>query len=190
VGEGTILFTERTEENETYACSNLRLVGPDGSNPRHAPWQLPCYLPEGSRRTALQAKVHGREPPPGSWAPVLSAWIVVEPLANGHAALAWGERTSFPTGEEYLTRLTPEIEYEEGVFLTTIDGQGRRASDIIRVSPPETTAVYWTREDGFPGELDVQAATEGDVVVVVWRDLRPDAPGYYARRYRCAPTRE
>lgn len=82
------------------------------------------------------------------------------------------------------------IEFQEGVFLTTIDGQGRRASDVVRVTPPASTAVYGTREDGFPGEFEVQAATEGDVVVVVWRDLRPDAPGYYARRFRCTPTRE
>lgn len=190
VGEGTILFTERNEESDENLCSNLRLVEPDGSNPRHAPWQLPCYERPGSFEEALRAVGHGREPPEGSWAPTVSAWIVVEPLPNGRAALVWGERTSFPTPNESLTRLTPSVPYEEGVFLATIDGQGRRASERVRVTPPEATAIAGTREDGWPGEFEVQAATEGDVVVVVWRDLRADAPGYYARRFRCAPIGE
>lgn len=187
VGDGTILFTERNEESDYNLCSNLRLVEPDGSDPRHAPWQLPCYKRPGSLTEALRAVGHGRAPPEGSWAPTVSAWIVVEQLPNGRAALVYGERTSFPTPNELATRLTASVPYEEGVFLTTIDGRGRRASERVRVSPPETTAITGTREDGWPGEIEVQAATEGDVVVVVWRDLRPDAPGYYARRFRCGP---
>ncbi len=190
VGDGTILFTERTEENDRNVCSNLRLVEPDGSNPRPAPWQLPCYLEPGSFERAGWAVTHGEEPPEGSWARTISEWIVVEPLTNGRAALAWGERTGFPYPNEYTTRLTSDVPYDEGVFLATIDGQGRRASERVRVTPPEATAIAGTREDGWPGEFEVQAATEGDVVVVVWRDLRADAPGYYARRFRCAPIGE
>lgn len=190
VGDGTILFTERNEESDYNLCSNLRLVEPDGRNPHHAPWQLPCYKRPGSLDEALGAWVHGREPPDGSWAPTVSAWIVVEQLPNGRAALVWGERTSFPSPHENTTHLTADVPYEEGVFLTTIDGEGRRASDVVRVTPPEATAIAGTREDGWPGEFEVQAATEGDVVVVVWRDLRRDAPGYYGRRFRCAPIAE
>lgn len=86
--------------------------------------------------------------------------------------------------------------HEEGVFLTTIDGQGRRAAEVVRVSAPESTSVTGvgvprTATNGpFPGDFHVLAATEGEVVVVVWRDLRSDAPGYYGRRYRCATLAE
>ncbi len=80
--------------------------------------------------------------------------------------------------------------------MTTIDGEGRRAAEIVRVTAPESTAMTnagtpRTETTGpFTGEFQVMAATEGDQVVVVWRDLRPDAPGYYGRRYRCGPLSE
>ena len=175
VDSGPILFTERSEENDTNVCSNLRLVDPDGRNARFAPWQLPCRPPRDRDR----------------FAPWLTAWLAVEPLAAGHAALVWGERTNVAPGLEYVTRLTTEVDWQEGVFLTTIDGQGRRAAEIVRVSAPESTAVVGgvprTPTSGpFPGDFQVMAASEGDEVVVVWRDLRPDAPGYYGRRYRCS----
>lgn len=186
LGSGSILFTERNEESDLNVCSNLRLVEPDGENPRHAPWQMRCYLPPGSRPTIRN--------PTGTPSPFYSDWIAVEPLANGHAALAYGERTNFPFGLEYVTRLTSDVEWEEGVLLTTIDERGRRASEIVRVSAPEPTSVTGveierTATTGpYPGDFHVQAVTEGNVVVVVWRDLRPDAPGYYGRRYRCTST--
>lgn len=128
-------------------------------------------------------------------APTISSWLAVEPLANGHAALVYGERTSFPFGFEYLMRFRTDVEWYEGVFLTTINGEGQRAAEIVRVTPPESTAVVGleprTESSGpFPGDFEVLAATEGDVVVVVWRDLRPDAPGYYGRRFRCTTVEE
>ena len=126
----------------------------------------------------------------------MSEWVILTPLEMGHAVIAYGERTNFSyVGNEY-TRLTASTPWEEGVFLHTIDDAGRRASEIIRVTPPESTALAnptapRTEFTGpFPGDFEVQAVSEGDEVVVAWRDHRPDAPGYYARRFRCTERPE
>lgn len=180
---GPILFTERTDDSDANICSNLRLVNADGGDARNAAWQLGCRPPEDAIRHGL-------------FAPWLTEWIAVEPLASGHAAIAYGERTNFVPGLEYVTPLSTAVEWNEGVFLATVDAVGRRASEIVRVTPPESTHVNGigiprTEAGGpYPGDFPVVAATEGDTVVVAWHDLRQDAPGYYARRYRCTPIGE
>ncbi len=184
LGSGTLLFTLRNPESSTNECQDLRLVEPDGSSPRDAPYQMRCRPPAGS----LARMQNG---------PYLSQWVVVEPLASGHAVMAYGERTNYsPPGTEYARRITASTPWEEGVFLHTIDDEGRRASEIVRVTDPESTAMVnaaqpRTRDDGpFPGEFEVQAVTEGDDVIVVWSDNRLDVPGYYARRFRCTSLAE
>lgn len=77
---GRTSFTERTDDSDANMCSNPLLVDPDERNLRDAAWQLPCRPPEDVIR-------HGLSPP---W---LTEWIAVEPLANGQAALAYGEHT-------------------------------------------------------------------------------------------------
>jgi len=42
----------------------------------------------------------------------------------------------------------------------------------------------------WPAKFLISMAAEGEEVVVVWTDLRLDAPGFYARRFRCAATDE
>lgn len=180
LGSGTLFYTLRNPESTTSECQDLRLVEPDGTSARDAPYQMRCRPPHDGLRQMQNG-------------PFLSQWVVVQPLASGHAVMAYGERTNYsPPGTEYVRRITASTPWEEGVFLHTIDEQGRRASEIVRVSAPESTATIGaatprTDEDGpFPGEFEVQAISEGDDVVVVWNDRRPDAPGYYARRFQCA----
>jgi len=154
LGSGTLLFTNRDPESGYNVCQELRLVEPDGSSPRLAPYQMPCLnAPDAHRR--------------GEANEVVSAWVVLSPLASGHAAIAYGETVAGVA---------------DGVFLHTIDAAGRRSSEIMRVTPPVTSA---TSED-----FQVQMVSEGDDVIVAWRDSRPDTPGYYARRYHCGPLPE
>ena len=182
LGSGTLLFTNRDPESSYNVCQELRLVEPDGGSPRDAPYQLRCRNLPG----ALSRSEHSR------W---LSQWVVLQPLASGHAALAYGERTQHSL-VPFTTRVTSDVRWEEGVFLHTIDSEGRRSSEILRVSADESSALSnplapRTPDSGpYPGDFEVQAVTEGDDVVVAWRDNRPDAPGYYARRYHCAEIPE
>ncbi len=179
LGDDTLLFSLRNADSSTNECQDLRLVDPDGQNPRDAPYQMSCRPP----RDALRLQQNG---------PTLSAWVILQPLSSGHAVMAYGERTNYsPPGTEYARRLTATTPWQEGVFVHTLDEEGRRASDVVRVSAPESTAMVnpttpRTETDGpFPGEFEVQAVSEGDRVVVAWWDNRPDAPGYYARSFRC-----
>jgi len=182
LGSGTLLFTNRDPESSYNVCQELRLVEPDGSSPRDAPYQMPC-------RNAHGALIRR------DWADTLSQWVVVEPLASGHAIIAYGERP-YHDSAPFTRRVDTRVRWEEGVFLHTIDEAGRRSSDIVRVTPPQSTALAdpltpRTADSGpIPGDFEVQAVTEGDDVVVAWRDNRPDAPGYYARRYRCTENPE
>jgi hypothetical protein len=182
LGSGPLLYTLRNPESATSECQDLRLVNPDGRNARDAPYQMRCRPPRGALNDARNG-------------PYLSQWVVLQPLSSGHAVIAYGERTNYsPPGTEYVHRLTSSEPWEEGVFLHTIDDAGRRASEIIRVTPDASTATLGagtprTATDGpFPGEYEVQAVSEDDDVVVAWFDRRPEAPGYYARRYRCHAT--
>jgi len=182
LGSGRLLFTNRDPESGYNLCQELRLVEPDGRSPRDAPYQLRCRAEAG----ALQR---------GERSQTVSQWVVVQPLAFGHAVIAYGERPNHDPAP-FTRRVTSSVNWEEGVFLHTIDDEGRRASDIIRVTPPESTALLtpstpFTLDSGpIPGDYEVQAITEGDDVVVAWRDTRPDAPGYYARRFRCTERPE
>jgi hypothetical protein len=179
LGSGTLLFTSRNEESMSNLCSDLGVVEPDGRNPRGAPWQLPCVPPANAAERGL-------------FAPWVNASIEIEPLEGGHAVVVYGERTNVAFALVHPT-LTSDVAWEEGVYLTTVDELGRRSSEIITVSPPEATAVLAagtprTATTGpIAGDFEVQAVAEGDDVVIVWRDNRPDAPGYYARRYTCGP---
>ena len=177
---GMVLFTERSLPNSGnygyFTCSDLFLVPGTGGGSGRAPWQLPC------------------RPPPDSYtdpriAPTVTQYIALEPLANGHAAMAYGERTNFAAPLTF-NGWAGGPDWQEGVFLQTMDGQGRRASDRMRVTPAGSTATWGDATIRAAGDYQVEAATEGDVVVVVWRDTRLDAPGYYGRRYRCTTRPE
>ncbi len=179
LGDGTLLYTLHNAQSDSSECQDLMLVAPDGTGAHAAPFQMRCQPPPDGLRRGLNG-------------PTLSAWVVLQPLASGHAVIAYGERTNYsPPGTEFVRAITASTEWEDGVFLHTIDERGRRASEILRVSAPETTGLLGpttprTATTGpYPGELEVQAISEGDDVVVAWFDRRPDAPGYYARRYHC-----
>ena len=179
---GPILYLTRSNADDIDVCSNLRLVDPNGANPRYAAWQLPCYVSLDDIR---------RNPP--AVAPWMSTFVHVEPLASGRAALVYNQRTRYALGAEYVTRVTSSTDWDEGVFLATVNALGQRTSEIVRVTPPQTTAldVVTTRRsatDGpFPHEIPIASASEGNEIVIAWLDSRPDAPGYYARRYACGP---
>jgi hypothetical protein len=179
VDDGPILYRTRMGGAGWNDCSSLRLVDPDGGHPRDAAWRMRCYV-------SYDDAVHH-----GAWAPWLSAWARIEPLEMGHAALVYDERTNFPPLMEYSAHVTADTDWDEGVYLTTINGLGQRTSDVVRITPAETTALDVittprTADDGpFPRDIPIATASEGSEVVIAWLDARPDAPGYYARRYAC-----
>jgi len=113
LGSGTLLFTNHDPDTVHNVCQELRLVEPDGSSPRFAPYQMRCLNAHDAHRR-------------GEPNEVVSAWVVLEPLTSGHAAIAYGETVAGVA---------------DGVFLHTIDGAGRSSSEIIRVTPPSDTAT-------------------------------------------------
>jgi hypothetical protein len=174
LGGGRILYGERLDAG-LHRCQVLGVMSDDGIDFRRAPWQLPCFF-----------QSYGFE----DW---LTSSYELEPLPDGRAVIAWTERTHFERGAEYATRLTLDTEWEEGIHLAMIAEDGYRASPIAEVTVPESTAVDWSgpRDDvlgPWPANFLISMAADGDDVVVVWTDLRLDAPGFYARRFRCAAT--
>jgi hypothetical protein len=170
VGGGAVLFSERTADGEDR-CDELRRIGADGTWGR-TPWQLPC---EGERMTRYtrESELVG--------------------LSGGRAAMVWGERTGYGRTESFTKRLTTTTPWEEGIYVVGVTSDGLRASERVRVTPPEATAVDFgsvarTERTG-PQVRDfyLSAASEGEDVAVVWHDRRLDAPGLYVRRLRCTP---
>jgi len=176
LGTNRILYGERLH-SRLNECQVLGVMNDDGTEARRAPWQLPCFF-----------QSYGFE----DW---LTSSYELEALPGGRAVVAWTERTHFPRGHEYLQRLNLETEWDEGVHLAMIADDGYRASPIAEVTVAESTAVDWSRPRDevlgpWPAKFLISMAAEGEEVVVVWTDLRLDAPGFYARRFRCAATDE
>jgi hypothetical protein len=172
VGGRRILFAERVDE-DINRCQVLGLMSDEGAGSALAPWQMPCYFADRTWLTSSSELVE---------------------LPNGRAVLAWSERTHFELGHEFAQRLTLSTEWEEGIHLAVIASDGYRASPIVRVTDDAATAVDWSSEartetlGPFPGDFLVSMASDGDEVVIVWTDRRQDAPGFYGRLFRCAPT--
>lgn len=172
VGGGRLLFTERAE-GDYNACAILRLMpqeGPVNDGVRDAPWQLPCIeSPEQ----------------------YLTSWHELVPLPGGRAAIVWSQRSAFGGGPEaFATPLTTGVPWEEGIYMTMLTSDGLRASEVVRVTDEEATALAptpRTAESGpFPASFSLSAASEGQDVVVTWNDNRVGAEGAYATRIRCA----
>ncbi|MFW6050121.1 MAG: hypothetical protein ACODAU_03035 [Myxococcota bacterium] len=132
-------------------CHALGVMRADGSGARDAPWQMPCMAR------------------PDKW---MSRSVELQPVPGG-AVLVWAQRRrDLGEGAE---------DYEQRIFATLITPGGRRGSEIVQVTAPESTAGI----EGGVGDWVVGAATDGERVVVTWLDRRPDAPGIYARSLRC-----
>ena len=164
-----LLFSERTDD-DADRCDVLRRVRADGSSGFTA-WQLPCY----QNRFGLYTR---------------ESELV--PLSAGRFAVAWNERTGFGPTLDYVTRLTTSKPWREGIYLTMLTSDALRGSEVVTVTPPEATgldATPRTAESGpWPNEMAFTAASDGDDVAVMWRDLRADAPGVYVRRFSCTAT--
>lgn len=170
LGEHHVLYRELSHGNRDDGyelCYRLRAFRDDGTEPGDIPFQLACMHSDRVTRSAR----------------------LVE-LAGGDAALAWAERPRLGR-QDNLTQITRSTPWDEGIYLTMIRPDGRRGSDIVRVTSDESTIMgealdRRTDTSGpYPGDMTVSAASEGNRVVLAWRDERVDAPGIYVRSYTC-----
>ncbi|MCZ7687313.1 MAG: hypothetical protein M5U28_54680 [Sandaracinaceae bacterium] len=165
--DGRVLFTERRGSENT--CHAIRVMNDDGSGAADAPWQLPCYGWSELQRVP-QRRV------------TASVELVAVP---GGALLVWTEHSFI--GSTYITRDYP---WDEGVYAVLLDRDGRRGSEVFRVTDSEATALSPVErtEDYGPvlRELTIAAAAEDDHVAVAWYDRRSGAEGIYVRRLRIA----
>ncbi|NOY91947.1 MAG: hypothetical protein GXP55_12190 [Deltaproteobacteria bacterium] len=172
-----ILFQERSERT-TNGCQVLRRIDFDGHGGAETPWQLRCRHHDSFYTAASE----------------LESLPVDVGRAGELGAMVYAERTSWSgASAAYLTPLTSNVAFDEGIYLTLLDESGRRASDIVRVTVEQSTAlpdVPRTPTSGpTPSDFSqIATATEGSSIYVLWTDRRPDAPGRYVRRFDCAPA--
>jgi len=173
LGESGVLFRELSDghRSDSYMlCYRLRTFEEDGSGAHDIPFQLACMRSARVTRSARLLE-----------------------LSNGYAALAWAERPRLGQNDN-LTQITLDTPWDEGIYLTMIRPDGRRGSEIVRVTSDVSTIIGTAldrRADTsgpYPGDMTVSAASEGNHVVLAWRDERVDAPGIYIRSYTCSVT--
>jgi len=189
LADDTILFTERfnggvpwsrgTGDNHRHL---LRRMHADGTELRDTPWQMGA-MRDGRLVTSSTSLLR---------------------VGDG-AALLWNERPCYyhaPSGTclRYGTRITTDVAerldgepWNEGVYLAMLSADGLRTSEIVRVTDERATALFSpptdeTRTSPFGTDLVFAAASEGNRVVVVWQDRRPEAPGIYGRAFTCTPV--
>jgi len=145
-----VVFQERSER-PLNGCQVLRRIDFDGHGGAETPWQLPCRHDESFYTAASE--------------------LQTLPVEVGHA----GELGAIVYGQT----VAPDPRMQ-GIYLTLLDESGRRASEVVRVTPEDAsqTAGPYTA---------ISTATEGHSLYVLWTDNRPDAPGRYVRRFTCAP---
>ncbi|MCZ7687312.1 MAG: hypothetical protein M5U28_54675 [Sandaracinaceae bacterium] len=168
--DGRVLFTERRGSENT--CHAIRVMDDDGTGAHDAPFQLPCYPWTEVQWTAER--------------PITASVELVQ--VPGGALLVWTEHNHVPSG--YITR---DVPWSEGIYAVLLDRDGRRGSEVQRVSDAEATALRPTprTEDFGPvvRELSIAAAAEDDHVAVAWYDRRSGAEGIYVRRLRIESAR-
>jgi hypothetical protein len=146
-----ILMAERDGIRQGNSCSRLRVFDLDGRDVHDAPFQLDCLRREAGR--------------------VITAFVDMVPTPQG-AFFVWGERSgpllADPTAPGYWERIRAVL----------LDANGRRASEIVDVTPPGAVA---------PGEFVPMASAFESDVAVAWRDLRPDQPGIWVRIFHAEP---
>jgi len=155
-----ILFTERRGDGENH-CHAVRVMHLDGSDAKDAPWQIPCLRGADTFTSAVELEA-----------------------VPGGAVLVWNEHT------DIRGWITEDVEhYEESIRAVLLTPEGQRGSEIVTVTPPESTVLEdlpRTELRGpVPREYHVATAAEEDRVGVTWRDRRTDAPGVYVRHLRC-----
>jgi hypothetical protein len=166
---GGVLYRERTNGDLAYlTCYRMRAFHGDGHDAGDTAFQVGCMRHQDQLVTRSMDLVE---------------------LTSGDAVVVWAERTAYGGTANLQQTITSGTPWSEGIFMTMMTPSGRRGSDIIRVTPPESTMLGGaarTATDGpFPADFAVRATSEGDHVVVTWTDTRPDAPGIYARSYHC-----
>jgi hypothetical protein len=173
LGEDAVLFRELSSGPHSdwlQLCYRLRAFEADGSGAHDTPFQLACMRADRITRSARLVALDG-----------------------GYAAIAWAERPRVGGRRDGLVQITTSTPWDEGIYLTMIRPDGRRGSDIVRVTSDESTIMGTALErrtetsGPYPGDMTVSAASEGNRVVLAWRDERLDAPGIYVRSYTCAP---
>ncbi|MFW6067542.1 MAG: hypothetical protein ACOC97_04330 [Myxococcota bacterium] len=128
-------------------CHALRVMREDGSRVRDAPWQLPCMRPGSDEITGRVELVS----------------------VPGGAVLVW-------TVSKWRTRGDAEHLQGEGVYAVLLTSQGKRGSEIVRISDEGARAWF---------EHLIGAAGDGFDLTVSWSDQRSGAPGVYVRGLRC-----
>lgn len=154
-------------------CQRVHVMDRDGMHVHDTPWQLPC---DGNRERYLTASSDLRS------------------LPSGDAIIAWGERNAYGMLGAWGTPITTSTPWTEGIYLSMLTPDGRRGSPIVTVTLPESTSLSPTPRTAdrgpYPRDYLVNLAVDGDEVVIAWDDQRPDAPGVWARRFRCHRTGE
>ncbi len=163
---GRVLMAERRSFGENE-CHALRMFDADGSNAEDTDYQFPCV--ECFARSEAGCP--------------LTSWVDLVESPQG-AIVVWEQHSFVPT-----FNVPPEADWEEGIYAALITNDGKRGSNIVRLTVDESTALSLPRERnpplaGFIGG----AASEGDTAVVAWQDFRQDAPGVYMRALRCVPS--
>lgn len=166
---GGVVYRERTNGDLAYlTCYRMRTFHGDGRDANDTPFQVGCFRHQDQYVTRSMDLVE---------------------LGSGDAVVIWGERTAYGGTANLQQTITSSTPWSEGIYMAMLTPSGRRGSQIVRVTPPEATmlggAARTASTGPFPGDFAVRATSEGDHVVVTWTDTRPDAPGIYARSYRC-----
>ena len=154
----TFLFSERRAATNT--CHALRLAHIDGTALGDSAWQLPC-VSDGARLVPAVELVR----------------------APGGALLVWTEHS-----DAVARFITASLPWDEGIYATLIGPDGRRASEIVRVTDEAATALddVPRTETRGPISRDFRFGVdvEGDRAVIAWYDRRRGAAGVYARVLR------
>lgn len=171
--DGGVLFRERTAGQRGYlylVCYRMRVFHGDGSDAADAAFQVGCVRSAGHYVTRSMDLVE---------------------LSNGLAAVVWGERTGYGGLADLQQPITSSTPWTEGIQMAIVTPSGRRGSDVVRVTSDEATQLIAARSETggpLPADFVPRAVSEGDRVVVTWRDERADAPGIYARSFHCRAT--
>lgn len=144
----------------------MRLFHGDGSDAADTPFQIPCFRRLGQIATRSMDLVE---------------------LPGGLAVAIWPERTGYG-GRTLLQQITSTTPWSESIRMAIVAPSGRRGSETLTVTAPESTALVGPRTESsgpYAADFAVRAVSEGDRVVVTWRDERADAPGIYACSFHC-----
>ncbi|MBZ0120508.1 MAG: hypothetical protein K8H88_26180, partial [Sandaracinaceae bacterium] len=160
---GRVLFTDRRAS--INVCHALRVMSADGRDAADARWQLPCY---------------SRDRYSAGYRIVPAVELVRAP---GGALLVWTEHS-----DAVARFITASLPWDEGIYATLIGPDGRRASEIVRVTDEAATALddVPRTETRGPISRDFRFGVdvEGDRAVIAWYDRRRGAAGVYARVLR------